>query len=159
MSTNLTARDGAGISQSGHDRLFSGSIPARATKYNRVGQLMIRPLVMRGEHSAFDLARLFYAQYSNLNFEADHIYYHRNGYVISYPRMFGMFQPIHHEGERIWYIRIAVGNLLELLGALPFMLPKFAFCRNNHGDKMVVVDAERLIEVAKQGAETMKEAA
>jgi hypothetical protein len=129
-----------------------------AKRYNRVGQLMIRPLVMRGEHSAFDLARLFYAQYSNLNFEADHIYYHRNGYVISYPHMFGMFQPIHHEGERIWFIQIAVGNLLELLSALPFMLPKFAFCRNNRADEMVVVDAERMIEVAKQTAE-MKEAA
>lgn len=187
MSTNLTARDGAGISQSGHDRLFSGSTPACATneggdaqlhrqittshaaptvqaagaasKYNRVGQLMIRPLVMRGEHSAFDLARLFYAQYSDLHFESDLIDYMRNGFVTVRPNIFGMFKAIHHEGERIWYIRIAVGNLLELLGALPFMLPKFAFCRNNHGDKMVVVDAERLIEVAKRGSETMKEAA
>jgi hypothetical protein len=129
-----------------------------AKRYNRVGQLMIRPLVMRGEHSAFDLARLFYAQYSNLNFESDLVDYMRNGFVTVRPHIFGMFKAIHHEGERIWFIRIAVGNLLELLGALPFMLPKFAFCRNNNGDKMVVVDAERMIQVAKQALE-MKEAA
>ena len=135
-----------------------GSIPCRA-KYQRVGQLMIRPLVLRGEHSAFDLARLFYAQYANLNFEDDLIDYHRNGYVISQPHIFGMFRPIFYEGERIWFIRIAVGNLLELLRYLPCMLPKIAFCRNNQADKMVVVDTQRLIQLAKRTAERMKEAA
>ena len=124
-----------------------------AKNYNRVGQLMIRPLVLRGEHSAFDLARLFYAQYANLNFEDDLIDYMRNGFVTVRPHLFGMFKAIIHDGERIWFIRIAVGNIMELLACLPCMLPKLAYCRNNQGDKMVVVSTDRLIQLAKQTAE------
>lgn len=120
---------------------------------------MIRPLVMRGEHSAFDLARLFYANYANLNFEADHIDYSRNGYVIARPALFTMFKAIYYEGERIWFIRILVGNLMEALTCMPCMLPKLAFCRNNQADKMVVVSTERLIQLAKQTAETNRKAA
>ena len=110
---------------------------------------MIRPLVLRGEHSAFDLARLFYAQYANLNFEDDLVDYMRNGFVAARPTCFGMVKAIEHEGERIWFCRIAVGNLLELISTLPCWLPKMAFCRNNHPDKMVVVETNRLIELAK----------
>lgn len=120
---------------------------------------MIRPLVLRGEHSAFDLARLFYAQYSNLSFESDLIDYMRNGFVTVRPHLFGMFKAIMHEGERIWFVRIAVGDLMELLSCLPCILPKLAYCRNNQGERMVVVSTERLIEVAKQMSETMREAA
>lgn len=109
---------------------------------------------MRGEHSAFDLARLFYQQYANLCFESDLIDYARNGYVIVRPQLFAMFKAIFHEGERIWFIRILVGNLMEALTCMPCMLPKLAFCRNNHADKMVVVDTARLIQLAQRTAET-----
>ena len=130
-----------------------GSIPCRVTKrYNRVGQLMIRPLVMRGEHSAFDLARLFYAQYANLNFEDDIIDYMRNGFVTVRPHIFGMFKAIIHEGRRGWFVRIAVGDLMELVACLPTPLAFIAFCRNNNSQKMVVVDSARLIELARQTA-------
>ena len=115
---------------------------------------MIRPLVLRGDKSAFDLAMLFYAQYSNLNFLDDMADYLRNGYVTCRPHLFAMFKAIEHEGERIWFVRILVGNLMEALTTMPCMLPKIAFCRNNQADKMIVVDTQRLIEVAKRMSET-----
>lgn len=121
-------------------------------KYERIGQMMIRPLLVQQEKSAYDLARLFYAQYNNLDFESDLKDYMRHGYVITRPHLFCMVKPIIHEGERIWYIRIVIGDLLEAISCLPCMLPKLAYCRNNIADKMVVVDTERLIELAKAEA-------
>jgi hypothetical protein len=117
-------------------------------KYERVGQMMIRPLLLQKGMSAYDLARLFYAQFNDLDFEADVVDYMRNGFVISRPHMFAMLRPILHEGERIWYIRIIVGNLAEAISCMPCWLPKVAFCRNNVPDKMVVVDTERAIRMA-----------
>ncbi len=114
---------------------------------------MIRPLVLRGQHSAFDLTQLFYKQYSDLDFEADLVDYMRNGFVVARPHLFAMFKAIEHEGERVWFVRILVGNLLEALSCMPCILPKICFCRNNQGDKMVVVDTQRLIEVAKRTVE------
>jgi len=113
--------------------------------------------MIRGEHSAFDLARLWYSQHSTLNFEDDLVDYMRNGFVTVRPHLFGMIKAIYHEGERIWFVNFAVGNLLELLSCLPCMLPKIAFCRENQADKMVVVNSARLIQIAKQTAETKGE--
>jgi hypothetical protein len=119
-----------------------------AKKYERVGQMMIRPLLVNGGHSAFDLARMFYAQYSDLDFEDDLVDYMRHGYVVTRPKLFAMVRPILHEGERIWFIRIIVGNLAEAIGCMPCWLPKVAYCRNNQGNKMVVVDTDRAIKLS-----------
>lgn len=117
-------------------------------KYQRVGQMMIRPLVTGGQYSAFDLARLFYAQYANLCFEDDLIDYMRNGFVVTRPHLFAMTRPIVHEGEQMWFIRIIVGNLAEAIRCMPWWLDKVAYCRNNQGDKMTVVDTKRAIELS-----------
>lgn len=140
-------------------------VPAPPSKkYQRVGQLFIRPLLLRKEQSPYDLARLMYdkcneaavalGRVPDLDFDKDLDEYHRDGFVISRPTIFGMFRPIAYEGERIWFIRIAIGDLLELVSCFPCMLPKIAFCRNNQPDKMVVCDTKRLIEIAKMKAET-----
>jgi hypothetical protein len=102
---------------------------------------------LREEASAFDLARLFYARVG-LNFEDDLVDYMRTGFVVTRPHLFAMVKPILHEGERIWYIRIIVGNLAEAIACMPCWLPKVAFCRNNNADKMVVVDTKRAIELS-----------
>jgi hypothetical protein len=117
-------------------------------RYARIGQMMIRPLLVRQDKSAYDLARLFYAQYSDLNFQDDLVEYMRHGYVVVRPNLFAMVRPIFHEGERIWYIRLIVGNLAEAISCMPCWLPKVAYCRNNQGDKMVVVDTKRAIELS-----------
>jgi hypothetical protein len=116
--------------------------------YRKVGRVLIRPLLLSGEQSAFDLARLFYAQYGDMNFEEDLIEYMRNGYVVTRPKLFAMVKVVDYEGERVWYIRIVVGNLLELITTLPFMLPKLLFTRNNQPDQMRIVDTQTLLETA-----------
>jgi hypothetical protein len=137
METLLDSKDAPPVPR----RAVSGSSPRPAAKrYERIGQLMIRPLVLRGEHSAFDLARLFYSRYSNLDFLADLQDYFRNGYVISQPHLFGLFKPIEHEGKRGWFVRIAIGNIGDLIRYFPCPLPFIAFCRNNDATKMVIVD-------------------
>ena len=109
-------------------------------KYERVGQLMIRPLLWRKGHAPFDLARLFYAQYNDLNFEMDLYDYLRNGYVYSSPTAFGMIKPIEHEGRRGWYFRVVVGEMGEIMVHLPCKLDFIAFCRNNDPDSMTIID-------------------
>jgi hypothetical protein len=116
--------------------------------YQRTGNMLIRPLLMNSGTSAFDLARLFYAQYSDLNFESDFIDYLRNGYVVSRPKLFAMARPIEHDGERMWYLRICVGKLWELVTVLPFHLPSLCFCRNNRANEMRIVSTERLMKLA-----------
>ena len=110
--------------------------------YNRIGQTLIRPLLMRREQTPFDLARLFYQQYSDLDFGDDLIEYFREGWVRSSPTAFAMARPIEHEGRRGWFIRIAVGNMLELLEMLPCPLEFIAFCRNNDPNSMRIVNWE-----------------
>jgi hypothetical protein len=110
--------------------------------------MLIRPLLMNSGMSAFDLARLFYEQYSDLNFESDFIDYLRSGYVVSRPKLFAMARPIEHEGERMWYIRIAVGKVWELALVLPYPLDKICFCRNNRANEMRVVGTDRLLRLA-----------
>jgi hypothetical protein len=119
-------------------------------KYERIGQMMIRPLLVRQEKSAYDLARLFYAQYADLDFEKDLKWYMRNGFVTVRPHLFGMVCPIEYGGKRGWYIRIVIGDLGELISCLPCRLDFIAFCRNNQADKMVIVDFETFLRKAAQ---------
>ena len=72
----------------------------------------------------------------------------RNGFVVARPHLFAMVKPIEYGGERIWYIRIIVGNLAEAIMCMPCYLPRVAFCRNNQPDSMVVVDTKRAIELS-----------
>lgn len=111
---------------------------SRAAKYQRLGQMAIRPLMLGGQHCAFDLAALFYAQYADLNLLNDLSDYLRNGYVISQPKLFGLFKPIDHEGKRGWFIRIAIGDLGDLVRYFPCPLEFVAFVRNNDDNLRVI---------------------
>jgi hypothetical protein len=122
--------------------------PPVPKRYARVGNMMIRPLVVRGEHSAYDLARAFYLQYPELNFEKDLKDYMRNGYVCVRPHLFGMVKAIEYEGRRGWFIRLAIGNLLELITTLPCQLDFIAFCRDND-DNMRVIKFEEFLRTVK----------
>lgn len=127
------------VARVAHNHEVAGSNPAPAKAYNRAGQLLIRPLLLSGEYSAFDLARLFYQQYSNLNFWDDLISYHESGYVVSRPGLFGMAKP-HRlaNGDDAWHLQICVGNMLELISCLPCKLPWVTFARNNDGNVRIV---------------------
>ena len=106
--------------------------------------------MLSGEQCAFDLARLFYEQHSDMNFFADLEYYFREGYVISQPRLFGLFKPIEHNGKRGWFIQIAIGAIGDLIRYFPCPLAFIAFCRNNNTDKMVVIDYDSFIKKVAQ---------
>ena len=87
---------------------------------------------------AFDVARLNYAQYAGLNFEADLLHYLREGFVVSRPSLFAMAKPIEHEGRRGWFVQIAVGAIGELYTCFPCPLAFVAFCRNNDDNMRVI---------------------
>lgn len=112
--------------------------------------MLIRPLLWK--HSAFDLAKLFYAQYADLNFEDDLLEYLRFGFVCSRPHLFAMARVVEHEGETMWYIRIAIGDIVELLTVLPFHLDKICFCRNNRADQMRICSTNELARLARRRA-------
>src|SRR4030095_2930578 len=103
-----------------------------------------------GMVSAITWARRFYMEHTDLNFEADLQDYLVNGFVTARPNVFGMGKVIKHNGEPAWYIRMAVGNILELLSILPFPLDTVVFCRNNEKGVLRVYSFERLIRIAKR---------
>jgi hypothetical protein len=116
-------------------------------RYKKFGSVMIRPLVFAGDHCAFDIARMYYAKFPNLNFWDDLVDYHRHGFVTTRPTCFGMVKAIEHEGRRGWFVRIAIGNLLELITTLPGPLDFIAFCRDDD-DNMRVVQWEAFLKRA-----------
>ena len=104
------------------------------------------------------VAKLFYVMFSNqISFEDDLDDYLLNHVVVARPTCFGMAR-IHNlakEGEPYelaWFIRIAVGDLRELLNALPAHLPKICWCRNKPGKpfdkKLRVYKLDRLRDLA-----------
>jgi hypothetical protein len=109
--------------------------------YQRVGNKTVRPLMFSGEHSAFDLAQMFYAHHPDLDFANDLIDYCRNGFVLVHNDMFALAKPIVHPDDdkrRGWFIRYAGGNMQKLLAYLPCKLDFIAFCRENDGNLRIV---------------------
>jgi hypothetical protein len=123
--------------------------PPKLKRYAKVGNTLIRPLKLRGEHSAYDQARAFYLQFPDLNFQRDLVDYMRNGFVIVRPNLFGMFRPIEYDGRRGWFIRISIGSLLELVTCFPCKLDFIAFCRNND-DNMRVIQFDEFLRTVRR---------
>ena len=99
---------------------------------------VIRSIAFR-KLTAFRVAELCYEKWmgevSFANDVGDYLY---DGVVISRPDLFGMAKvidlaPEGQKPEPAWFVRMAVGNLNELLAALPLPLPKICFCRRNDG--------------------------
>jgi hypothetical protein len=71
-----------------------------------------------------------------LTFLADLVDHMLHGMVIARPDIFMMAKTIRtKDGEPGWFIRVATGNLADLLISLPFQLPTISFCRR--GDERV----------------------
>ena len=110
----------------------------------RMATDLIRPLLFKP--CAFDRARAFYAQFANhpdpkkrLCFEDDLLEYMRRGWVkcsptaIAFARVINIAPEETKLVEPAWFIRFALGPLDEVLGMLPFYLPRIVWCRNNEG--------------------------
>jgi hypothetical protein len=102
-------------------------------KHYNIKQLAFYPL-RKGMMPAIQVARMHYLEHTDLNFEADLQDYLANGFVCSRPSVFGMVKLVAWKGEPAWFVRMAVGNVLELRQILPWPLETLLFCRNNQKD-------------------------
>lgn len=106
----------------------------------------IRPFPRKpGAIFAIDVAELCYLKWmGNVSFIQDLSDYLLNGLVVVKPNLFAMVRvidisPLDADGKRVgpvepaWFVRMAVGDLRELVAELPFDLPKICFCRRNKG--------------------------
>jgi hypothetical protein len=97
----------------------------------------IKPIGRKDRVFAIDVAEACYLKWGGVNFAEDLSHYLLNGVVIVRPDLFGIAQVIDlaPEGttppEPAWFVRMAVGDLRELVAELPFYLPKICFCRRN----------------------------
>jgi hypothetical protein len=89
------------------------------------------PLV---EKPAIETAREYYASYGGSagTFNRELAEYAENAMVFIRPDLFLMAKIIDLGNGPIWYIRMAVGVLSELVQTLPVYLPEVCFTR--HGD-------------------------
>ena len=127
-------------------------IPDNDHVYEKTGDMVIHPLILSKEVCAFDQAKAYYEKFPEVKFEDDFLDYCRNGFVVSRPNCFAMVKVFLYKGIPAWFIRFAVGDLVELITCLPAFLPKIAFCRNGKSDQMRVVSTKRLLQLAFRNA-------
>lgn len=116
---------------------------------------VLEPLSMPLNMRPILIARSLYIRYGMIPFEQDLTAYLTDGFVVSLPHCFAMGKVVdlapsdtNGEPQPCWFVRIAVGNLQDLMKLLPFELPRIAFCRRNDG-KMRVFSLQRLRRLAK----------
>ena len=124
----------------------------------RIGQELIRPVMLQGGTCAFDVMQLMYKAFNDprMDFASDLLDYARHGFVrISVSSM--ALAKVCRDGQgNYWFIRSAVGNLLELINMLPFFLPRIAWCRNN--EKVLrMYDTRMLFKIVKRQVERKHE--
>lgn len=103
-------------------------------------------------HKPYRVAEMLYAKWSKIPLEKDLAEYITTGCVISTPRVFALAHIIDlaEPGETqqpAWFVRVAVGEITELLRTLPCKTRQICFCRRGE-DKMRVYDMERFWRLA-----------
>lgn len=102
---------------------------------------------------AIETARECYLKWrGQVTFEQDLQDYLGTGMVWSRPDVFAMAKVIKFRDEPAWFVRIAVGNLRELLLLLPVCLPWICFCRRGN-PKLKAWPLKRLLELANKQKE------
>lgn len=99
------------------------------------------------ELKAFRKAREDYKKFE-MSFEEDFADYLENGFVVVRPNLFAMAKMIEFQGERSWFVRYACGDVISLVGLLPFYLKWIVWCRRNE-PFLRRYRTERLWEIAK----------
>ena len=88
-----------------------------------------------------------------VKFEDDLMDHLCNGFVVSRPTIFWMGKAVDfakegaQEREIALFVRVAVGDIRELLSTLPCMFPEIAFCRRG-GERIHRWPLERFLELA-----------
>ena len=118
-------------------------------------------MVNHGPLTAIEIAARCYRNWmGQVSFEHDLANYMARGYVVTRPSCFAMAHIVTLEpdqktpprwtaGEPAWFVRMAVGNPVELFSCVPYYLPWIAFCRRNDG-RVRVYKLERLIRKVKE---------
>jgi hypothetical protein len=92
-------------------------------------------------------------------FWEDFIDYCDNGFVCIRPNLFVMGKAIDLDVEgykgKAWFVRYAIGELVHLLSALPFQLPRIVWCRRDE-PRLRVYKTERLFKIATARKERCK---
>jgi hypothetical protein len=107
--------------------------------------------------TAIELAHVCYKKWKGMaSFQDDLTHYLLHGIVISQPNCFVMVKVIDlaEEGEECkpaWFVRIAVGDLRELIALTPGFLPAICFCRRGDG-RLRVFPLARFIKAINKGA-------
>ena len=101
----------------------------------RIGNILIRPLMLRREQPAFFLMQQMYEEFKDpkLNFWDDFADYALNGFIRISPTAMALARPCNDKDGDYWFIRAAVGPLHEVLCMLPYYLPRISWCRENDG--------------------------
>jgi len=113
-----------------------------------------------GNNTAIQEAAYLYLKWkSTIPFNEDLAHYLVFGCVATRPTAFAMAKVIQlPESDKewslqpAWFIRIAVGQMMELISLLPRYLPWIAFCRRGE-DRMRVYKLERLLRLAEEQEE------
>lgn len=117
----------------------------------RIPDQLIYPLILTPEDKpcAFEQMRRLYQTFKDpkLKFWVDFFDYSENGYVWITPTAMA-FAKVCRDGQGdYWFVRAAVGPLLELLMLMPTFLPRVVWCRDNDG-VLRIWKTERLYKIA-----------
>jgi hypothetical protein len=106
----------------------------RSEVENLVGELnstLMPPKLRKAIMASFrpiEIARIIYRK-AGIDFEKARDEHLEDGSVIALPWLFMMFSAVQLEQGPAWQIDVAVGNLAEVCGRLPFYLPYVVFYR------------------------------
>lgn len=111
--------------------------------------------LLPGENTAIQEAAYLYLKWkSKVPFNEDLANYLVSGCVATRPTCFAMAKVIQlpksekaWSEQYAWFIRVAVGNIMELISCLPGYLPWIAFCRRGE-ERMRIYRLERLLRLA-----------
>lgn len=117
----------------------------------RIPDQMIFPVIMLPpeEVCAFEQMRRLYQSFNDpkVKFWEDFFHYSEHGYVRISPTAMAFAKPCRDKDGEYWFIRAAVGPILELLAMLPSYLPRIMWCRNNE-PTLRIYKTERLFKIA-----------
>lgn len=80
------------------------------------------------------LSQHWYSQHSDLNFVTDLNHYLFQGQVLSTDRVFAIGKVVQIDGEKVFFVRFAWGEMEDLAQHLPDYVKEIVFCRRNRGN-------------------------
>lgn len=98
---------------------------------------------------AIDRARRLYEKHGH-DFQKDLDDHLAHGFVVALPSCFAMATAIKSDGREIdtWFVKVAAGDLRQLVRLIPVPLPFIAFCRDGRPKTMRIYRTSRVKNLA-----------